>query len=91
MPVKKQNIGSKKPATLGDLEQLREDIHLDLSKLEGRVNKKIDSTKKEIIFEFKAAIEIIEEKLTGANKDEISAIKDKQKAHEERIAVLEQR
>src|SRR5688572_21291839 len=93
MPIKKQNIGSKKPATLEDLENLREDIHVDISQAEERINantnQKIDSAKEEIIHQFKAAIEIIEDKLAGANKDEISGIKDKQRQHEKRLVQLE--
>lgn len=106
MPVKKQNIGSSQPATKGDIEQVREDVHLDVELAvqasEKRVNahtdqkiaearQEISQSKEEILHEFRAAVELIRSDLAGANKDEISLIKDQQRNHTKRITRLEQR
>lgn len=95
MPVKKQNIGSRKAATKGDIEQAREDLHLDIERAvqasEKRINQEAEERKNEIIHEFKAAIETIRADLVGANKDEISVIKDTQRVHTKRIIRLEHR
>lgn len=94
MAIKEQNIGSTEPATKGDIEQAREDIHLDIENAvqasEKRVLQGVHQSKEEIIHEFRAAIETIHRDLAGANKDEISLIKDKQKDHTKRIDRLEQ-
>lgn len=37
MTIREKNIGSKEPATKGDLEQLREDLQADMTRMEGRI------------------------------------------------------
>lgn len=66
MAIKEQNIGSSVPATKGDVEQAREDTHLDIEQAvqasEQRVLQEVRQTKdevrqskEEIIYEFRAA------------------------------------
>lgn len=47
MKVRKEWIGSKKPATQGNLADLQEDIHLDLMQMELRLSKKF-ATKEDL-------------------------------------------
>ena len=75
MKVHKEWIGSKEPATKGDLADLQEDIHVDLQQFAKKDD--LDQAKKEIIYEFRAVAENIHKDVAGANKDEISWIKDK--------------
>jgi hypothetical protein len=41
MVIRKKNIGSAKPATKGDLEELREDLQADMANMEDRIDKKL--------------------------------------------------
>lgn len=41
MPIKEGWIGSKKPATQGNLADLQEDMHADLQNVEERLDKRI--------------------------------------------------
>lgn len=59
-------------------------------KIDKKVYRKISQTEEKIKFHFDAAVEIIHSDLTGANKDEISLIKTKQKDHQLRIKRLEE-
>lgn len=80
MKVRKGWIGSKKPATLGNLAELQEDLHLDLDQLESRLGTKMEEQTKKILHEFKATAENIHKDVAGANRDEILWIKDMVKA-----------
>ena len=66
-----------------------------LEALEKRMDKnmdqKITQSEERLKFHFDAAVEIIHSDLAGANKDEISLIKTKQKDHQQRIEQLEER
>lgn len=84
---KKKDIGSKRPATKGDIEQLREDFQDDLvnhtySKEEldakfQQVTAKQEQDKQDIIREFWSSVEDRTEKLQGAHEDELSKVEGK--------------
>jgi len=62
------------PATKADIRGLREEIN---------------TSKEEILHEFRLTVETIRHDLVGANRDEISQMKDKSQDHERRIVRLE--
>lgn len=72
----KQELGTY--ATKGDLKSVETSLRAEISKSEKR-----------IIFEFKALAENIHHDVAGANKDEISAMKDTDTQLDERVTVLE--
>jgi hypothetical protein len=64
-------------------------INKKVGSAESRINKKISQSQKEIIYEFKALAENIHHDVAGANKDEISLIKQKQDLLTKRIVTIE--
>lgn len=62
------------PATKADIRGLREEIK---------------ASKKEILHQFQLTVETIRHDLAGANRDEISQMKDTSQDHEQRIVRLE--
>ena len=84
-------------ATKADLLRLSHELKkefatkTDVQRLKGEIDESLRQFKDEIIHEFKAAVENIEEALKGANADEISLLQDRKRDHEERITALERR
>lgn len=61
----------------------------DLSKLEQRLEKKMDAQKEEIMRHFDAVAENLFHDLAGAHRDEIAVLEDRKDDHERRIRRLE--
>lgn len=61
MKIRKEWIGSKKPATLGNLADLQEDIHSDLTQMEERMSKKFAT--KEIVATILTIVKSIDKRL----------------------------
>lgn len=83
-------------ALKSDVTGLRNDLaakplRSDLAALEQRLDRKMEAMKNEILHNFEALVENIEDSLKGANADEISLLQNKQGDHEQRIATLENR
>lgn len=57
MVIKQENIDSQEPATKGDLEQLREDLQADMTRMEGRINDRFSA--------IDARFSAIEERITS--------------------------
>lgn len=91
MKVRKSWIGSKKPATLGDLSQLHEDMSIefektrvatkqDLKDFEKRQDEKQEQYKQDIIREFHSSVELQKADLEGAHQDELASVEGKKDA-----------
>ncbi len=102
MVAKKKHINSPEPATKGDLEDLREDLQADIFKVTDRIDTrmegmeqsidtKMEQWKDEIVRHFDVVAENIHQDVAGANRDEISMIKDKVQHHDADIAILKQK
>lgn len=82
---------SAQPVTQGDLDTWGGELTSRLDRMEKTMATKdeLRQMEKRIIFEFKAAVENIHDEMAGANKDEISAMKDKDTDLDQRVTVLE--
>lgn len=95
MKVRKEWIGSQEPATKGDLADLQEDLHVDMAGMEGRIANSVESSVKshlekqteKILHEFRVTAENIHKDVAEANKDEISALKDKIEAIQRHVGL----
>lgn len=80
------------PATKGDVREAVDELAQATKKGFDEIRGELRTMKDEIIYEFKAVAENIHKDVAGANKDEISLIKDQKiPDHEERIQTLEQK
>lgn len=83
----------KRMATKDDLRQLEERIDKKsedrFEKQERLLEKALRLQEERIKFYFDAAVENIEDSLRGANKDEISALRDADKRLKQRVEALE--
>lgn len=73
------------PATKADISGLRNELKADIREL----REEISTSKEEILHEFRLTVETIRHDLVGANRDEITQMKDKSQDHESRIRRLE--
>ncbi|MBI3255489.1 MAG: hypothetical protein HYZ63_00795 [Candidatus Andersenbacteria bacterium] len=83
--------GLEKFATKDDVKGFATKQDLERFATKDDVTKQIKASEKRIIFEFKALAENIHNDLAGANKDEISSIKDKVKEHSTDIAIIKEK
>lgn len=65
------------------------EVRRDMKAMESRMDKKMDNIKDEIIREFNVVAENIHQDVAGANKDEISLIKQKQTILTKRVTRVE--
>jgi hypothetical protein len=88
-PATKADIAGLRNEVKADIRALREEFKADMLQLRQESTAQLKTFKDEILRHFDLAVETIRHDLVGANRDEISQMKDKSQDHESRILRLE--
>ncbi len=75
------------PASRRDLRLLEQRVDAKLDQLSDKIVKKLDEQHRA----FLVALEDAEDRINGANGDELSSLKDKHAGHEQRLTAVEQK
>lgn len=85
--IKKENIGSNAPATKGDIEQLREDLHVDMVEhfvSKEDLKKALQESEIRVVAAIRSEIDTLrehdKEELEGKHQDELDIAMEKKEA-----------
>lgn len=91
MTIRSEDIGSKEPATKGDLEQLREDLQVDMANLESRFGEKLDAWGKTLFDKLDSLIENRAVDAGAAKNEHVSLLNNEVTSLAQRVSALERK